>query len=140
MTRIQLGRVDPLNTVTVLLEVDDTIGDEDDYAFFQLVSRYISRRGGAEITRVYSFKLPIAKDVTDFLGSVEDEAMSVVLAKIAVHRSLYGREETEDTRDLTAAGNANTQEKLAYDTQLDLDATIQRISGAFRLHNLEKRR
>jgi len=139
MTRIQMGRVDPLNTVTVLLEVNDTIGEEDDYAFFQLVSRYISRNGGAEITRVYSFKLLIAEDVNDFLGSVDDEAMSVVLAKLAVHRSLHGREETEHTRDLTAAGNANTQEELAYDTQLDLDATIQRISGAFRLHNLEKR-
>ena len=140
MTRIQVGRVDPLNTITVLLEVDDSIGEEDDYAFFQLVSRYVSRNGGTEITRVYSFKLPIAEDVNDFLGSVDDEAMSVVLSKFAVHRSLHGREETENARDLTAAGNANTQEELAYDTQLDLDATIQRISGAFRLHNLEKRR
>jgi len=138
MTRIQVGRVDPMSTISVLLEVDDTIGEEDDYAFFQLVSRYISRRGDAEITRVYSFKLPIAEDVNDFLDSVDDEAMSVVLAKAAVYRSLYGREETDDTRDLTVAEDTKTQEKLAYDTQLDLDVTIQRISGAFRLLDLKK--
>ena len=137
MTRIQMGRVDPLSTVTVFLEVDDTIGEDDDYAFFQLVSRYISRTGDEEITRVYSFKMPIAEDVNDFLGSVDDEAMSVVLAKAAVYRSLYGRDETDDTRDLTTAGDISMQEKLAYDTQLDLDATIQRISGAFRLLDLE---
>lgn len=138
MTRIQLGRVDPLSTVTVLLEVDDSIGEEDDYAFFQLVSRYISRKGDTEITRVYSFKLPIAEDVNDFLGSVDDEAMSVVLAKVAVYRSLYGREETDDARDLLAARDTNMQEKLASDVQLDLDATIQRISGTFRLLDLQR--
>ena len=138
MTRVQVGRVDPLNTVTVLLEVDDTIGEEDDYAFFQLVARYISPKGDFEITRVSSFKLPIAEDVNDFLSSVDDEAMSVVLAKVAVYRSLYGREETDENRDLTVAGDTASQEKLAHDTQLDLDATIQRISGAFRLHDLER--
>lgn len=138
MTRIQMGRVDPLNTITVLLEIDDTIAEEDEYAFFQLVSRYISSDGDVEITRVFSFKFHVAEDVGDFLGSVNDEAMSVALAKVAVYRSLHGREETDDTRDMTAAGDTNTQEKLAYDTQLDLDATIQRISGAFRLLDLEK--
>ena len=138
MTRIQLGRVDPLNTMSVLLEVDDSIGEKDEYAFFQVVSRSISPRGDVEITRVCSVRLEMAKDVNDFLGSVDDEVMSVVLAKVAVYRSLYGREETDYTRDLTAAGDANTQEKLAYDTQLDLDATVQRISGAFRLLDLQK--
>lgn len=138
MTRIEVGRIDPLSTITVLLEVDDTISEDDEYAFFQFISRYISRGGDTEITRVFSAKLLIAKDVNDFLGSVDDEVTSVVLAKIAVHRSLHGREETGDTRDLTAAGDSNTQEKLSYEAQLDLDATIQRISGAFRLLDLEK--
>eukprot|EP00533_Pseudo-nitzschia_delicatissima_P000494 CAMPEP_0116085742 /NCGR_PEP_ID=MMETSP0327-20121206/4484_1 /TAXON_ID=44447 /ORGANISM="Pseudo-nitzschia delicatissima, Strain B596" /LENGTH=926 /DNA_ID=CAMNT_0003576747 /DNA_START=93 /DNA_END=2873 /DNA_ORIENTATION=- len=138
MTRIQIGRVDPLNTLSVLLEVDDMKSEEDDYAFFQLVSRSISRKGDIEITRVQSMKLEIAEDVNDFLASVDDDAMSVLLAKMAVFRSLHGRDETEDTRDKTTAGDSNTQEELAYDTQVDIDATIQRISGEFRLLDLEK--
>ncbi len=139
MTRIQVGRVDPLSTFAVLLEIDDSIEEEDEFAFFQLISRYVSRNGKEAITRVCSFKLSIAKDVSDFVASVDDEAVSVVLGKAAVYRALHGREETSDTRDMTAAGDTDAQEKLAYDTQLDLDATIQRISGAFRLLGLEEK-
>ncbi len=139
MTRIQIGRIDPLNTLSVLLEVDETICEDDDYAFFQFVSRYVSRNGDKEITRVHSVKLEVAKDFNDFLGSVDDDAMSVLLGKMAVYRSLHGREETDDTRDVTIAGDATTQEELAYSAQLDLDATVQRISGEFRLHNLEEK-
>jgi hypothetical protein len=138
LTRIQVGRVDPLTTFAILLEVDD-IGEEDDFVFFQLVSRYISRKGGEEITRVCSFRLPVAKDISDFVSSVDDEAVSVLLAKSAVYRALHGREETSSTRDIAAVGDSDTQEKLAYETQLDLDATVQRISGAFRLMGLEEK-
>lgn len=138
MTRIQLGRVDPLNTMTVMLEIDESIEEDDEYAFFQVVSRYLSRRGDFEITRVCSIKMEIAKDINDFLESVDDEVTSVVLGKVAVYRSLYGREETDSIRDVTTAIDANAQEKLAFDTQTDLDATVQRISGAFRLLDLGK--
>ena len=135
MTRVQLGRFDPLNTMTVLLEVED-IEEDDEYAFFQVVSRYLSRNGDFEITRVCSVKIDIAEDINDFLGSVDDEVMSVTLAKVAVYRSLYGREETESMRDTTVAVDAKEQEKLAYDTQIDVDATVQRVSGAFHLLDL----
>ncbi|KAG7364666.1 Sec23/Sec24 zinc finger domain containing protein [Nitzschia inconspicua] len=139
MTRVQVGRVDPLTTFAVMLEVDDTMAEDDDYAFFQLVARYVSKNGNEEITRVCSFKLPVAKDVSDFVGSVDDEAVSVVLGKAAVYRAIHGREETSETRDIVTAGDEDTQEKLAYETQLDLDATIQRISGAYRLLGLEEK-
>lgn len=139
LTRLQVGRVDPLSTFAVMLEIDGSMGDEDETAFFQLISRYISRTGREEITRVCSFRLPIAKDVSDFVASVDDEAVSVVLGKAAVYRALHGREETSHTRDITSAGDTDEQEKLAYDAQLDLDATIQRISGAFRLLGLEEK-
>jgi hypothetical protein len=139
MTRIQVGRVDPLTTFTIMLEVDDTIAEDDDYAFFQLVSRYVSRTGNEEITRVCSFKVPVASDISDYLSSLDDEAVSVILGKAAVYRALHGREETSETRDMTAVGDVNSQEKLAYDAQLDIDATIQRISGAFRLLGLEEK-
>jgi len=139
LTRVQLGRVDPLNTFTVMMEVDDSICEDDEYAFFQFVSRYASPAGDEEITRVFSYKLSVAKDVNDFISSIDDEAMSVVLAKVAVYRTLHGREETSDTRDITASGDAKAQEELAYDTQLDIDATVQRVSGAFRLLGLEEK-
>jgi Sec23/Sec24 zinc finger/Sec23/Sec24 trunk domain len=139
MTRVQVGRVDPMTTFAVMLEVEDTMAEDDDYAFFQLVSRYVSRRGNEEITRVCSFKLPVAKDVSEFVASVDDEAVSVVLGKAAVYRALHGREETSETRDVITAGDENSQERLAYETQLDLDATIQRVSGAFRLLGLEEK-
>ncbi|KAL3912879.1 MAG: hypothetical protein SGILL_006716, partial [Bacillariaceae sp.] len=139
MTRIQVGRVDPLSTFAVMLEVDDTMTEDDDYAFFQLVSRYVSRLGNEESTRVCSFKLSVASDISDFLDGLDDEAVSAVLGKAAVYRSLHGREETSETRDTIAAGDVNSQEKLAFETQLDLDATIQRISGAFRLLGLEEK-
>jgi hypothetical protein len=139
MTRIQVGRVDPLSTFTVMLDIDDSMTEEDDYAFFQLVTRYVSRTGHEEITRVCTFRLPVAKDVNDFVASVDDEAMSVVLGKASVYRSLHGREETSATRDKTAAADTDSQEKLAYAAQLDIDATVQRISGAFRLLGLEEK-
>eukprot|EP00537_Pseudo-nitzschia_pungens_P008061 CAMPEP_0172356812 /NCGR_PEP_ID=MMETSP1060-20121228/1195_1 /TAXON_ID=37318 /ORGANISM="Pseudo-nitzschia pungens, Strain cf. cingulata" /LENGTH=961 /DNA_ID=CAMNT_0013077155 /DNA_START=110 /DNA_END=2995 /DNA_ORIENTATION=+ len=139
MTRMQMGRVDPLSALTLMMEIDDTIEEDDEYAFFQLIARYVSRSGDEEITRVLSFKMPIAEDVNDFLSSVDDEAMSVALAKAAVYRALHGREETEETRDLIAAGDVDSQEKLAYDAQVDIDATIQRISGDFRLIDLENK-
>jgi hypothetical protein len=51
-----------------------------------------------------------------------------LLGKEAVYRSMFGRETTEDTEVETP--DAAHLESLAYD-QRDIDATIQRISGAF---------
>jgi hypothetical protein len=112
---------------------------DDDYAFFQFVSRYVSRQGNEEITRVCSFKLPVAKDISDFVNSVDDETVSVVLGKAAVYRALHGREDSSETRNIIAAADEDSLEKMAYDSQLDLDATVQRISGAFRLLGLEEK-
>lgn len=50
---------------------------------------------------------------------------------------MYGREISEDTEVVLAPGKEQL-ERLAYDAQRDLDATIQRISGAFRLLRLEQ--
>ena len=52
-------------------------------------------------------------------------------------RSMYGREISEDTEQVLAPGKEQL-EQLAYEAQRDLDATIQRISGAFRLLRLEQ--
>jgi hypothetical protein len=138
MTRITLGRVDPLSTVTVLLELNDTFEEEKDTnCFFQLISRHVDRQGKKFITRVYTYKFPVASDVSDFIDSANSEAVAVVLAKSAVYRTLHGREETDQVRDKATAGDAEMLEKLAHETQLDIDATVQRISGAFRLLDLK---
>ena len=137
MTRVKLGRVDPLSTIAVLVELNDSfIPEEDKNAFFQLISRRVDRNGKKFITRVCTYKFPVASDVGDFVDSLDSEAMAVLLGKIAVYRTIHGREETDDVRDKVVAGDAETLEKLAYETQLDIDATIQRISGAFRLLGL----
>jgi Sec23/Sec24 trunk domain/Sec23/Sec24 zinc finger len=139
LTRIRIPRADPLATVSVVVQVNDTIEpDEDKVAFVQLTARSVSRDGTTIITRVNTHRLPVAESVSDYVKNVDDEVISVLLAKNAVYRSMYGREETSATKDKVVGGDPATLEKLAYDTQLDLDATIQRISGAFRLLGLEE--
>lgn len=140
LTRARIPRVDPLATVSVMLQVNKTmVADEDKFSFIQVTARFISRDGTTVITRVSTHRLPVAASVRDYVCSVDDEVISVLLAKSAVYRSMYGREETEDTKDKVVAGDPATLEKLAYEAQLDLDATIQRISSAFRLVSLEEK-
>lgn len=140
LTRIRLPRYDPLATISVMVQVNDTIvPDDDDHAFFQMTARYISQDGKTVITRVFTHRFPVAESVSDYVKNLDDEVVSVLLAKGAVYRSVHGREETEETKDKIVAGDPETLEKLAYDAQLDLDATIQRISGAFRLLGLEEK-
>ena len=139
LTRIRLGRVDPLTTLSVMLLVNESYHPDDNYACFQFACRHFSRDGKTLITRVSTHRLPIAKSVADFVEEVDDEVVPVVLAKGAVYRALHGREETDDARVLPTAGDNDLIERLAYEAQLDLDATIQRISGRFRLLGLERR-
>lgn len=139
MTRVRLPRVDPLATMGVMVQINDTMDpEEDEYAFFQLTSRFLDISGRTMITRVSTHRLKVASTVKEYVEKIDDEVVSVLLAKSAVYRSLHGRDETEDTKDKVVAGDADTLEKLAYEAQLDLDATIQRISGAFRLLGLEE--
>jgi hypothetical protein len=136
MTRIKLGRLDPLTTLSVLMLVNDTIEEDEKYAFFQCIARYVDRDGKTLVTRVANHRLAVANDVGDFLDEIDEEVVPVVLAKGAVYRSLHGRDDTDESRVVPIAGDADIIEKLAYEAQLDIDATIQRISGAFRLQML----
>jgi len=140
LTRIRIPRVDPLTTMSIVLQVNDTVEPEEDkLAFVQLIARFLSPDGKTMITRVSTSQLPVAESVSDFVANVNDEAITVVLAKNAVYRSVHGREETDDTMHKVVAGDPATLEKLAYEAQLDLDATIQRISSSFRLLGLEEK-
>ena len=105
LTRIRLGRVDPLTTLSVMLLVNESYHPDDNYACFQFACRHVSRDGKTLITRVSTHRLPVAKSVADFVEEVDEEVVPVVLAKGAVYRALHGREETDDARVLPTAGD-----------------------------------
>jgi hypothetical protein len=132
-TRVRLGRYDPLATITAMLQVNDEILPDDRYAIFQCTVRFIDPASQELVTRVSTNRLPVSKSVSDFLESMDEEAVPVVLGKEAVYRSLVGRDEKE-----MAAVDVERMEFLAYEAQRDLDATVNRISGAFRLLGLEE--
>lgn len=136
LTRLSLGRFDPLATLSVMLRVNEDYPIEET-AFFQIIVRFVEKDGKTLCTRVYSHQLPVAKNVSDFLSSVDEEVVPVLLGKEAVYRSMYGREITDET-EVVLAPDKEKLEQLAYEAQRDLDATIQRISGAFRLLRLEQ--
>lgn len=133
LTRVRLGRYDPLSSMSVMLQVNDEILPDDRYAVFQCTVRFIDPASQELVTRVSTNRLPVALSVNDFLESMDEEAVPVVLGKEAVYRSVVGRQEDE-----TAAADVARIEFLAYEAQRDLDATVHRISGAFRLLGLEE--
>lgn len=143
LTRIRLGRFDPLSTVSLMLRLNDLYQHES-HALFQFVARYVDRDGETLVTRVYTHRLAVAKDTVEFLDGVDEEVVPVLLAKEAVSRSVLGRElPSADDNDDSGGGGAPVVdplqlENLAVQAQKDLDATIQRVSGAFRLLCLEK--
>lgn len=134
LTRIRLGRFDPLSTFSVMLRLNDFF-QRDEFAYFQGVVRYVDRDGKFLVTRVTTQRLSVAKDVGEFLEAVDEEVVPVLLAKEAVYRSMFGRDVDEEHPFL--APHAGQLDDLAYDAQQDLDNTIFRISGAFRLLSLE---
>ena len=134
LTRIRLGRFDPMSTFSVMLQLHDVLPD-DEFAIFQCTARYVDKSGKTLVTRISTHRLAVAKDVSEFLDSVDEEVVPVLLGKEAVYRSMYGREVDGNTLD--AVDNAEL-DKLAYDAQTDIDATVQQISGAFRLLGLEE--
>ena len=135
LTRVKLGRFDPLSTLSVMLGVNDFF-QKDHHACVQCVARYVDRDGSTLVTRIVTHRLPVANNVGEFLDAVDEDVIPVLLAKEAVYRSMFGRE-TDDRAEVDAP-NTLEQEKLAYDSQRDLDATINKISGAYRLVGLEQ--
>lgn len=138
LTRIRLGRYDPLSTFSVLLRLNKLFeaGEEEiPFAYFQFTVRHLTRDGATLVTRVTTHRLATAKDVSEFLDSVDEEVVPVLLGKEAVYRSMFGRE-VDDA--VVNSYDAEELEDLAFDAQRDLDATIQCVSGASRLLGLEK--
>ena len=134
MTRINMGRADPISTFSVMAQVNEFFQREQ-HAFFQCVVRYLDRSGKYLVTRIATHRLSVAKQSGEWLDAVDDDVVPVLLAKEAVYRSVFGREMRES--DETETPDAYRLEDLAYDAQRDLDATIHKISRAFRLLSLE---
>ncbi|KAI2488714.1 hypothetical protein MHU86_25768 [Fragilaria crotonensis] len=135
LTRVRMGRYDPLSTLSFMLKVDDSITLDDKYAFFQCTIRYLELDGTTLVTKVSTQRLPIARSVHDFLDSMDEEVVPIVLGKEAVFRSIVGREDEESIDALVA--DSDRVELLAFEAQKDLDSTIHRVSGAYRLIGLE---
>lgn len=134
LTRIHFGRYDPLSTMSAMLQVNEDFLPDDRYAIVQCIIRFVDPVSRELVTRVSTNRLPVALSVNDFLESTDEEAVPVVLGKEAVYRSIVGREEEEEN----VAADVDHTEFLAYEAQSDLDATVHRISGAFRLLGLEE--
>lgn len=134
LSRIRFGRYDPLSTISVMLQVNEEFLPDDRYAVFQCVVRFVDPKSQQLVTRVSTNRLPVALSVNDFLESSDEEAVPVILGKEAVYRSIVGREEEDEN----AAADMDRTEYLAFEAQNDLDATVHRISGAFRLLGLEE--
>mmetsp|Transcript_24375 Transcript_24375/g.36161 ORF Transcript_24375/g.36161 Transcript_24375/m.36161 type:complete len:903 (+) Transcript_24375:69-2777(+) len=136
LTRVRMGRYDPLSTLSFMLRVDEVfVPDDDKYAFFQCIVRYVDQDGRDLVTRVSTYRLPVAVSIHDFLDSMDEEVVPVVLGKEAVFRSIIGRDDEEAIDALVV--DTDRVEMLAFEAQKDLDNTIHRISGAYRLIGLE---
>ena len=133
LTRIRLGRYDPLSTFSVMLRVNDSYQGEE-HAFFQFIVRFVDFTRKNLVTRVTSHRLSVANDVGEFLEAIDEEVVPVLLAKEAVYRSMFGRD--SDIDHPFHAAYVDELDSFAHDAQQDLDNTVFRISGAFRLLSL----
>lgn len=136
VTRVRICRYDPLTTLSMMLRVLPDIDADAEFAYFQFVARFMNASGTEMITRISTNRLGLAKDVSTYLDSVDEDVIPVVLAKEAVYRSLYGRESEGEPNEEPV--DPVQMEKLAYEVQKDIDATIQNISGEFRLLGLQE--
>jgi hypothetical protein len=133
LIRIQLGRYDPLSTFSVMLRANDQYQGEQ-HAFFQFIVRFVDISSQSLVTRISTHRLSVANAVGEFLETIDEEVVPVLLAKEAVYRSMFGRYVEIDHPSYTAY-----KDELgiyAHDAQEDLDNTVFLISGAFRLLNL----
>jgi hypothetical protein len=130
-----LGRFDPIATFSVMLQVNQFYQQES-HALFQCIARHVDRKGKVLVTRVFTHRMPFAKDIGEFVDVVDEEVVPVLLGKEAVYRAMYGKEarnvKTKDTPDFLQL------EGLAEEAQRDVDATIQKISVAYRLLGLQE--
>ena len=92
-----------------------------------------------ELRAVDLFEISVVAAFPAYDGTVINaRAVAVILGKEAVYRSMYGREMVATGDEPPPAAAGGYLKSLASDSQSDLDATVQRISGAYRLLRLEQ--
>jgi hypothetical protein len=128
LIRIQIGRYDPMSTFSVMLRVNEQYQGEE-RAFFQFIVRFVDFSRQCLVTRICSHRLSVANDVGEFLEAIDEEVVPVLLAKEAVYRAMFGR-------DIDMDHPFHAAYSFSHDAQQDLDSTIFRVSGAFRLLSL----
>ena len=133
LTRIRLGRTDPLSTISVLLARRDNDDGENNKeppqaVYVQCIVRYTTAT--KRVTKIATHRLSVAPHVTAFLDGIDEPVVAVLLAKEAVYRALYGHDDD--------GGTDSPDVDLSYQAQQDLDATVQNISQAFRLLGLQE--
>ena len=133
LIRIRIGRYDTLSTFSVMLRVNDLYNGHE-HAFFQHIVRFVDMSRKSLVTRISSHRLSVANDVGEFLEAINEEVVPVLLAKEAVYRATFGR--GVDLDNSFCAAYIDDLDKFANDAQQDLDNTVFRVSGAFRLLSL----
>lgn len=147
-TRLRMGRFDPQSTLSVMMQVKDTIhpsgyGD-DDFVYFQFITRYLNPNDVTDlVTRVVSQKIPILIDEldenNDFFHSLNENILPTLLCKEAAFRCMVKPDDdSREGSDKTAVVEHEDVEYLVLQAQKDLDTTVNRISGAY-FHSKESR-
>ena len=137
LTRLRIGRYDPSMTHTIMTQVNDDIYDlqhlqsAQHHTLFQIVARYATSDSNSLVTRVLTHRLPIARNTHEFVDGIQGEIVTLVLAREAIFRSIVGRGTTGD-EEMTVVDRSR-EERLTEDARKDVDATVHRISSAFRL-------
>lgn len=155
LTRVQMGRFDPLATLSVMIQVKQRIIDP--FVYFQFVVRYVHPICSNKlVTRVVTQRLPVVPDILNFLECIDENVVPIVLAREAVDRSLTistkevdmmrsnRRKTVEQNLDgldiaVGCSIECKKEELLASLVRKDLDVTVHCISKAFRLRNIQKR-
>ena len=97
-----MGRFDPLAMFSIMVQVNDEMprGEHQvGHAFFQFIARWVERDGQTIVTRVSSSRLPVARNVYEFVSDIDEEVVPIVLAREAVLRSLVQESDQEDSLD-----------------------------------------
>jgi len=135
LTRVQMGRNDPNSTISVVMQVNSIIHpNEHPYAHFQFVTRFIDPdHSTVFVTRVATQRIAISKDEYDYMSSLNDEVIPIVLAKEAAFRSMVIKGNEGDDRFNLVVDQLDV-DSCAFAAQTDLDATVHAISKAYRSH------
>ena len=140
-TRLKLGRFDPQSTITIRMEVNQNIPEtiyDDDYVHFQFIIRYVNPKDHTDlVTRVISQKVPVLRngsssnDGYTLFKSINENALSVLLAKEAAYRCMIKDRTLEDDKQGNAFISHEDMEDLILQTKRDIDTTVNRISNAY---------